>query len=115
MITAYWQATLKDGVDEKDFDKWIKEEWSPKLNGEGGPKGMGGEIAKGDRGPAKGHYLGQIRFDSVEARDRYFPVEGEGLSEEGRHEIDRTGFGAAFDKFWDFADLEWYGDGFVIS
>ena len=79
MIAGNFLVTLKDGVEEKDFDKWIKEEWSRTLNGEGGPKGMTGQIAKGDRGPATGHYLVVIYFDSAETRAWYFPVEGEGL------------------------------------
>ena len=115
MVAADFLVTLKDEVEEKDFDKWIKEEWSRTLNGEGGPKGMTGQIAKGDRGPATGHYLVVIYFDSAETRAWYFPVEGEGLSEHGRKEIDASGFGKAFDKFWDLADVEWRGDGLIIS
>jgi len=57
MVAADFLVTLKDEVEEKDFDKCIKGEWSRTLNGEGGPKGMTGQIAKGDRGPATGHYL----------------------------------------------------------
>ena len=115
MIIVNFLATLKEGVDEVEFEKWVKEEWSRTLNAEGGPKGMTGQIAKGDRGPARGHYLGSVSFDSAELRTWYFPVEGEGLSEEGRQEIDESGFGEAFDKFWDFAEAEWRGDGLVIS
>ena len=53
---------------------------------------MPGQIAKGDRGPAKGHYLGAVYFDSASTRDWYFPVEGEGLSAAGRQEIEACGF-----------------------
>ena len=67
------------------------------------------------RPSAKGHYLVVMYFDSAETRAWYFPVEGEGLSEEGRKEINASEFGEAFDKFWDFADAEWRGDGLVIS
>ena len=115
MILANFLATLKDGVDERDFEEFVKEEWSRLFNAEGGPKGMTGQIAKGDRGPAKGHYLVVMYFDSAETRAWYFPVEGEGLSEDGRKEINASEFGEAFDKFWDFADAEWRGDGLVIS
>ena len=115
MIVVHFLVTLKEGVDGDEFETWIREVWSKRLNAENGPKGMKGQIAKGDRGPAKGHYLGSMFFDSADSRAWYFPVEGEGLSEEGRREIDASGFGEAFDAFWTFADLEWRGDGVVIS
>ena len=106
---------MKSEVDAVEFETWVREEWSPKLNGKDGPKAMTGQIAKGDRGPAKGHYLGAVYFDSASTRDWYFPVEGEGLSAAGRQEIEACGFAEAFDKFWEFADAEWRGDGLVIS
>ncbi len=59
MIIVSFFATLKSEVDAVEFETWVREEWSPKLNGKDGPKGMTGQIAKGDRGPAKGHYLGR--------------------------------------------------------
>ena len=115
MVVTHFLVTLKEGVNEGEFETWVRDVWSKRLNVEKGPKGMKGQIAKGDRGPAKGHYLGSIFFDSAAVRTWYFPVEGEDISQEGRREIDASGFGEAFDAFWGFADLEWRGDGVVIS
>jgi hypothetical protein len=46
---------VKDGVDEKDFEKFIKEEWSQSANA---AKGITCHVAKADRGDREtGHYM----------------------------------------------------------
>ena len=59
--------TLKDGVDERDFEKFVKEEWSQSFNA---AKGITCHMAKADRGDREtGHYMATVYWDSFETRE----------------------------------------------
>ena len=110
---------VKDGVDEKDFEKFIKEEWSQLFRADGGAKGMTGQVAKADRGDREtGHYLISMYYDSFETREWYFPRPngvGQGLSEQGQKEFDRAGFSNAHKRIFELAELEYRGSGTIIT
>ncbi|MDW3648386.1 MAG: hypothetical protein R8P61_15075 [Bacteroidia bacterium] len=65
---------------EAEFEKMVTESihplWQKNI------EGMYIYVLKGDRGARKGKYIQMMMFDSMERRDAYFPVEGEGFSEE---------------------------------
>ena len=107
---------VKDGVDEKDFEKFIKEEWSQSANA---AKGITCHVAKADRGDREtGHYMATVYWDSFELRDWYFPIDSDGkksLSEEGQKEFDRTGFGDADGKLRELAEVEYRGSGIIFT
>ena len=108
--------TLKDGVDESDFEKLVKEEWSQSFNA---AKGITCHVAKADRGDREtGHYMATVYWDSFELRDWYFPIDSDGkksLSEEGQKEFDRTGFGYAERKLRELAKVEYRGSGIIFT
>ena len=68
---------LKPGVKAEDFERFVTEEVYPLLSLEGSEN----YLLKGDRGDREGKYLMVSEFESVEARDRYYPSPGE-MSEE---------------------------------
>ena len=107
---------MKDGVDEKDFEKFIKEEWSQSFNA---AKGITCHVAKADRGDREtGHYMATIYWESFELRDWYFPIDSDGkksLSEEGQKEFDRTGFADANGKLQELAEIEYRGGGIIFT
>ena len=107
---------VKDGVDEKDFEKFIKEEWSQSFNA---AKGITCHVAKADRGDREtGHYMLTVYWDSFKLRDWYFPIDSDGkksLSEEGQKEFDRTGFGDANGKLRELAEVEYRGSVIIFT
>jgi hypothetical protein len=68
---------LNPGVKAEDFERFVTEEVYPLLSLEGSES----YLLKGDRGDREGKYLMVSEFESVEARDRYYPSPGE-MSEE---------------------------------
>ncbi len=64
---------LKPGADAKDFEKFVADAVSafPPF------PGVEFYLLKGDRGDRAGGYLWAIEFESVEARQRYFPAPNE--------------------------------------
>ena len=68
---------LRPGMKAEDFEKFVIEEvyslpWPWEVY-----------LLKGDRGDREGKYLVMNEFESVEARDRWFPAPGE-MSEEAQ-------------------------------
>ena len=108
--------TLKDGVDERDFEKLVKEEWSQSFNA---AKGITCHVAKADRGDREtGHYMATVYWDSFDLREWYFPIDSDGkksLSEEGQKEFDRTGFADANGKLHELAEIEYRGSGIIFT
>ena len=107
---------VNDGVDKKDFEKFVKEEFAPSFNA---AKGITCHVAKADRGDREtGHYMATIYWESFELRDWYFPIDSDGkksLSEEGRKEWERTGFADANGKLEELAELEYRGSGIIFT
>ena len=107
---------VNDGVDKKDFEKFVKEEFAPSFNA---AKGITCHVAKADRGDREtGHYMATIYWESFELRDWYFPIDSDGnksLSEEGRKEWERTGFADANSKLRELAEFEYRGSGIIFT
>ena len=107
--------TLKDGVDERDFEKLVKEEWSQSFNA---AKGITCHVAKADRGDREtGHYMATVYWDSFETREWYFPIVNgkKSLSGQGQKEFDRTGWGDADRKLRELAEVEYRGSGIIFT
>ncbi|MGD8464145.1 MAG: hypothetical protein PVI09_09790 [Anaerolineae bacterium] len=64
---------LKPGVKAEDFERFVTEEVYPLPS----PEGSESYLLRGDRGDREGKYLVMYEFESVEARDRFFPSPGE--------------------------------------
>ena len=107
---------VNDGVDKKDFEKFVKDEWAQTANT---AKGITCHVAKADRGDREtGHYMATIYWESFELRDWYFPIDSDGkksLSEEGRKEWERTGFADANSKLRELAEVEYRGSGIIFT
>ena len=107
---------VNDGVDKKDFEKFVKEEFAPSFNA---AKGITCHVAKADRGDREtGHYMATVYWESFELRDWYFPIDSDGkksLSEEGRKEWERTGFADANSKLRELAEVEYRGSGIIFT
>jgi len=65
---------------EKAFEKYVINKLHPEF--QKFIEGMNVYVYKGDRGERKDKYLLIYTFDTLERRNKYFPVEGEGGSEE---------------------------------
>ena len=74
--------TLRPGVDEQEFEKFVAEEMYP-LYGSIGPSGWEFYLLKGDTGDREGKYLWLWEIESLEALRRIYPSPNE-LSEEGQ-------------------------------
>jgi len=73
------RITLKAGVDEAEFERFAVEEMAPAFSS---IPGLTWRFLKGERGDRAGKYLVLWEVESVEMRDLYFPVAGEGGAEE---------------------------------
>jgi hypothetical protein len=89
---------IKPGVKAEDFEKFMQEEALPSFLLEG----VKGYLLKGDRGDREGKYLVMYEFESVEARDRYFPSPGE-TSKEAQQSFEASGVFALMEKWGKFA------------
>lgn len=78
-VIAIREQQLKEGADTAAFEKFVREEYNPAVDGT--IPGVKMYIMKGDRGEKKGSYLFVYEFDSARTRDAIFPTEGEGPSE----------------------------------
>jgi hypothetical protein len=69
-VFGVFMVELRPGIEEEDFETFLREEVVPKM-----PKLEGTKFyyLKGNRGERESKYLYVIEFPSVEARDRYFP------------------------------------------
>jgi hypothetical protein len=64
---------LQSGVNAEDFERFIAEEGYPAT----AQQDLTLSVLKGERGAGVGTYLLMSEFESVAARDRYFPASGE--------------------------------------
>ena len=107
---------VNDGVDKKDFEKFVKEEFAPSFNA---AKGITCHVAKADRGDREtGHYMATVYWDSFDLREWYFPIDSDGKksqSEHGRKEFERAGFADADRKLREFAEVEYRGSGVIFT
>ena len=69
---------LRSGVKPEEFEKYAREELKRALSQ--AKTGTRFRILKGDRGDRKGGYLLIWEFESVAARNEFFPKEGGGAS-----------------------------------
>jgi hypothetical protein len=69
---------LRSGVKAEEFEKYAREELTRALSQ--AKTGTRFRILKGDRGDRKGGYLLIWEFESVAARNEFFPKEGGGAS-----------------------------------
>jgi hypothetical protein len=69
-VIGVHEIDLGEGADPAEF-----EQLTAAAAGEPLPSGMNVRVFKGNRGPRNGSYLMLIEINSVEERDRYFPVE----------------------------------------
>ncbi len=70
---------LKQGADPAEFERLAVEEILPAFNR---VPGLEARLLRGDRGEREGKDAFMLTLDSVERRDGYFPIRGEGFSEE---------------------------------
>jgi len=68
------EIELKPGVTEEEVESFFSDPQNTRYT----PPGMTWYFTKADRGDRKGKYAFILEFDSLEKRDRIFPVEGEG-------------------------------------
>ena len=73
-VVAVHDLKLKAGVNEKDFESFIENEWLPMYSK---IKGLDAFLAKGDRGVRTGEYSLILTFESIEDRNRIYPASGE--------------------------------------
>jgi hypothetical protein len=69
---------LRSGVKAEEFETYVRQELTRALSQ--AKTGTRFRILKGDRGDRKGGYLLVWEFDSVAARNEFFPKEGAGAS-----------------------------------
>jgi hypothetical protein len=74
---------LRQGVNVEEFEAMARREFSRVLTED--KIGSRFRLLKGDRGERKGRYLLIWEFDSVAARNDYFPKEGRGCSPAFEH------------------------------
>ncbi|HBY92930.1 MAG: hypothetical protein M5U01_14885 [Ardenticatenaceae bacterium] len=66
---------LCPGVTAEEFERFVLETFLPALPVSQTP-GVDIHLLKGDRGERAGKYIFMFEFDSIEARNRYFPAPG---------------------------------------
>ena len=89
---------IRDNVDMKEFENYVMNEIAPLY------KQMKGQqlfLIKGYNGYRKGQYSILLTFDSIEDRDRIYPLSG-GFSEEFKKIME--GKETMWDKFYSMAD-----------
>ncbi len=79
-VIGIHQLDLKPGVTDAQA-----QEMAARINREMLIPGTTTRVAKGDRGPRAGQYVVVIEIDSVERRDRYFPLDGSDPTEWNQH------------------------------
>lgn len=77
-VISIREFELRSGVKPQDFEKYAREELTRALSQ--AKTGTRFRILKGDRGDRKGGYLLIWEFESVAARNEFFPKEGGGAS-----------------------------------
>ena len=77
-VLSVREFELRSGVKPEEFEKYAREEFTRALGR--AKTGTRFRILKGDRGDRKGGYLLIWEFESVAARNEFFPKEGGGAS-----------------------------------
>jgi len=77
-VLSVREFELRSGVKPEEFEKYAREELTRALSQ--AKTGTRFRILKGDRGDRKGGYLLIWEFESVAARNEFFPKEGGGAS-----------------------------------
>jgi len=77
-VLSVREFELRSGVKPQEFEKYAREEFTRALGQ--AKTGTRFRILKGDRGDRKGGYLLIWEFESVAARNEFFPKEGGGAS-----------------------------------
>ena len=70
-VLGIHDVELPDGADPAEFERR-----AVAMLAETSPAGLNFRLFKADRGPRDGQYLIIIEIDSVEDRDKIFPIEG---------------------------------------
>ena len=78
-VLGMHRVELKPGVDEREFEEFIRNEVSPFYNR---VPGQTVHLLKGDQGERDGKYLVLIEIDSPERRDEIYPPPDGRYSEE---------------------------------
>jgi hypothetical protein len=88
------EIELRPDVDSAEFERFYAEELAsvPMM------PGWHVRLLKADRGARAGKYAVLIEMESEEARNRYFPVDGEASDELGRFLKEHPDFDAAWQK-----------------
>jgi hypothetical protein len=92
-VVAVHDLKLKTGINEKDFESFIVNEWLPLYSK---IKGLDTFLAKGDRGIRAGEYSLILTFESIEDRNRIYPPSGETSEEISKIQDD---INSAWEKF----------------
>jgi hypothetical protein len=77
-VISIREFELRSGVKPQEFERYAREELTRALSQ--AKTGTRFRILKGDRGDRKGGYLLIWEFESVAARNEFFPKEGGGAS-----------------------------------
>jgi len=83
-VYSLHEITLRPGVDPKAFEAFIAKSVSPIYNN---MTGQSFALAKGDRGVRSNKYAIILSFDSIEDRNRIYPIEGENAEDWGEQEV----------------------------
>ena len=78
LVLSVREFELRSGVKAEEFEKYAREELTRALSQ--AKTGTRFRVLKGDRGDRKGGYLLIWEFESVAARNEFFPKEGGGAS-----------------------------------
>jgi hypothetical protein len=77
-VISVREFELRSGVKPEEFENYARQELTHALSA--AKTGTRFRILKGDRGDRKGGYLLILEFESVAARNEFFPKEGGGAS-----------------------------------
>jgi hypothetical protein len=85
-LKSMHETILHHGVSEEAFERFLREELPSATAG----KEFKIYVLKGERGDRKGRYMTVVEFESLEARNRYFPGAGQ-PSEAGKQALEHLG------------------------
>ena len=81
-LVSIHEIELAEGADAVEFERLVAE-GGPQL-----PVGWKSRLLRGDRGERAGKYAILYEIDSPEARDRYFPADGQRSEDLDRYEAE---------------------------
>ena len=105
-----WNFTLKPDVNEADMEAFLLEEFIPTF--EENYTGISLFLLKQDRGTDDDSYSIMLLFGSIEARDAWWPKEGEpsDMAKEAGNKMEGT-----YDKLWTFIEMDSWNDWLVMK